>query len=74
MKSRRIDENNWIMVYSSTEIHKIEIIKAILNDNDIQSFDINKKDSSYISVGEIELYVKEEDEILAKVIITNNQF
>jgi hypothetical protein len=63
----------WVKVYSSSELHEIEIIKVLLAENGIASFEINKKDSSYISVGEIELYVKPENEILSKVIISNYQ-
>ena len=66
-------KNDWVKIYSSDAIHKIEIIKAVLDDSGIASFEVNKKDSSYISVGEIELYVKAGDEILAKVIINNNK-
>jgi hypothetical protein len=63
---------DWIKIYSSTEIQEIEIVKAALEDNEIPSFIINKKDSSYISIGEIELYVAAENEILSKIIINNN--
>jgi putative signal transducing protein len=63
---------DWVKIYSSTEIHKIEIVKAVLEDNGIQSFEINKKDSSYTSIGEIELYVNTENEILANLIINEN--
>ena len=63
---------DWVKVYSSTEIHKIEIVKAVLEDNDIPSFEINKKDSSYISIGEIELYVSAENSVLSKAIINGN--
>jgi len=63
---------DWVKIYSSTEIHKIEIVKAVLEDNDIQSFEINKKDSSYISIGEIELYVSSENVVLSKAIINGN--
>jgi len=65
-------DKDWVKIYSSTEVHKIEILKAVLEDNGIKSFEINKKDSSYISVGEIELYVNVENEILSKVIINTN--
>lgn len=65
--------SDWVKVYSSVEIHKVEIVKAVLEENGITAFAINKKDSSYISVGEMELYVKSDDEILAKIIITTDK-
>jgi len=66
-------DKDWEKIYSSTEIHKIEIVKAVLEDNGIPSFEINKKDSSYISIGEIELYVATENVLLSKIIINTNQ-
>lgn len=65
--------SDWVKIYASSEIHKVEIVKSVLEDNNIASFEINKKDSSYISVGEMELYVKPEDEALATIIINTHQ-
>lgn len=65
--------NDWVKIYSSVEIHKVEIVKAVLEDNDITAFMINKKDSSYIIIGEIELFVKPDDEILSKIIINKHK-
>ena len=65
-------DKDWIKIYSSNEFHKVEIVKAVLEDNGIPSFEINKKDSSYISIGEIELYVNPENELLSKIIINTN--
>jgi len=66
-------QEGWIKIYSSTLHHKIEIVKAVLEDNSIKSFDINKMDSSYTPLlGEIELYVPEENQVLAQFIIKEN--
>jgi hypothetical protein len=50
----------------------VEIAKAILNDSGIESVEINKRDSNYITIGEIELYVKSEEAPLASIIIKQN--
>ena len=63
---------DWVKIYSSAEIHKIEIVKSVLEDNDIQSFEINKKDSFLVAIGEIELYVSAENAVLSKAIINGN--
>ena len=49
---------NWIKIYISTDIIKIEIIKQMLQENDIPSVIINKKDSSYNMFGNIELFTQ----------------
>lgn len=62
----------FIMVYSSPLPHKINIVKAVLEDNQIKSFEVNKKDSSYTFIGDIDLYVDEADAVLAKFLINTN--
>lgn len=65
--------DNWVKVYASNQSHKISIVSAVLADNDIESHEINKIDSAYNAVGEIELYVATENEVLARFIIKQNE-
>ena len=65
-------EKDWVNIYSSTQANDIEIMKAVLADNDILAIDINKKDSSYL-FGEIEVYVNRNDALKAKQIIIKNK-
>ena len=65
-------EKDWVNIYSSTQANDIEIMKAVLADNDILAIDINKKDSSYL-LGEIEVYVNRNDVLKAKQIIIKNK-
>ena len=39
--------NDWVKVYSTTDIFKAEIIKQMLLSNDIEAVVMNQKDSSY---------------------------
>ena len=68
-------DNNWIKIYTSTEQYKINLLKGYLLKRDILTISLNKKDSSYLVFGEIELYVKKENVILAKNLIAkqNNE-
>jgi len=65
-------DSSWVKIYISTQAHKVEIVKSVLEDNNIKSVILNKKDSSYL-FGEIELYVKNDDVIRAKHIISKNE-
>ncbi len=65
---------SWERVYLSDKMHLVEIVKAILADNDINSVVLDKRDSSYISVGDIEVYVSAENAIIARLIIEQNHF
>ena len=55
-------------VYSSDKPVEIEVAKAVLLQNSIESVAVSKKDSVYI-FGEVELYVRREEEIMAKIIL-----
>lgn len=61
-------EGNWQKIYSSSFEHKVEIVKAVLIDSEIDSVVVNKKDRAY-NFGEVELYVQGENVIKAKQII-----
>jgi hypothetical protein len=65
--------NDWELVYTSPLPHRVEIVVEVLKDQDIEAVKLDKRDSSYTMLGEIEVYVKKEDAILAKIIIEQNQ-
>jgi len=60
---------DWVLIYTSSLPHQINIVKAVLADNHIQSFEVNKIDSTYISIGEIDLFVHRNDEVLTRFLI-----
>ncbi len=59
---------DWVKIQSFERLHQAELRKDILEKNGIQSVIINEKDSLFL-LGEIELYVSEENEKKAKVLI-----
>lgn len=61
-------ENNWSVVYTHSLLYNVEIAKTILEDNNINSVIINRKDSNYM-FGEIELFVCNDDLEDAKKIL-----
>ncbi|MBS1765047.1 MAG: DUF2007 domain-containing protein [Bacteroidetes bacterium] len=64
----------WVKVYSTTQPHKVEIVRALLTEHDIESMVINKSDSSYPGIiGNIEVYVIDKMEVLAKFIINDSE-
>jgi len=65
--------NDWELVYTSTLPHRVEIVLEVLKDQDIEAVKLDKRDSSYTMLGEMEVYTKKEDAILAKIIIEQNQ-
>ena len=62
-------EDNWHCIYFSNQLQRIEIARALLDEHNIKYVVLDKRDSSYIMVGDIEIFVPAEDAILAKIII-----
>ena len=60
-------EKGWVQIYSTDKMFQAEIFKQVLADHKIESVIINKKDSSY-KFGEIEVYVKNDHVIKAKML------
>lgn len=55
-------EENWQIVYTTNQGYQAEMIKDILENNDIEAILLNKQDSLYL-FGEIEIYVHPEQVI-----------
>lgn len=63
----------WTKIYSSTLLYKVDILKGLLAENNIQSVIVNKRDSVYL-IGEIELFVNVEDAFRAKQILIKEEY
>lgn len=63
-------EGKWVRVFSSADTFRVEVLKGLLAENNIESVVVNKKDSAYL-FGEVELFVHVEDAFLANQIISN---
>lgn len=65
-------DGQWEMIFSSSKLYQVEIMKSLLEDENIPCVIVNKQDSAYIVIGEIELYVTSEDILKAKQIINRS--
>ena len=59
---------NWIVIYSSTQLYEAEMVRSIMAENEIECVIMNKKDSTY-GFGEIEVYVPTTEAFKAKQLI-----
>jgi putative signal transducing protein len=48
---------NPVRLFSSNQILEVEFLKTKLEEQNIGSHMINKQDSAYVMIGEVELYV-----------------
>ncbi len=61
-------EKDWVVVYSTNQLYQAEILKEVLSDHNIESIIINKQDSTY-KFGDVELYVKRDHILKAKMLV-----
>ena len=64
-------DKNWVIIFSSSNLQKAELIKNLLSHNDINSVIINHQDSLY-KFGDIEVCVNRADVVKAKFCLTNS--
>ncbi len=60
---------NPIKIYTSNQSFEIELMKSKLEENKIESYILNKQDSAYVVIGDLELYVDNKDVERANVIL-----
>jgi len=59
-------------IYSDAFEHSVLLVKLKLEESDIQTIVLNKRDSSYNAFGEVELYIRREDAVKARHLIKDN--
>jgi len=64
-----MNNDNWVKVFSSSKSYLVEITKGVLEEEGIECVIINQIDSAYL-FGESDLFVKNEDALLALQIIS----
>jgi len=71
--------SNWVVVYTSSNLNNVEIVKEILAENEIDSVIINKQDSMHLNLINgatelISLHINPENVVKAKHIISKTSF
>ena len=62
---------NWTKIFTTVNLIEAEIIMSMLKENDIEAVEMNKKDSSYLAFGTVEVYCPAEKVITALHLINN---
>ena len=60
---------NWFLLHITKNAAEANILKGMLEENNIEVMLMNKLDSSYLSFGEIELYVPSHLKDVAKELV-----
>lgn len=62
-------EKGWLKIFATADEYLATIAKELLLENEIESVLINHKDSAYAFMGEVEIYVRDEEEQQAAKIL-----
>ena len=62
-------EKDWIVVYTVNKPYRAEMIKEILEKNNIKCVVMNKRDSALKAFGKIEIYVHQNDKDNARELL-----
>jgi len=65
-------ETGWVKIYTSADFFKSELVRQVLIDHEIEAIIINKQGFPY-RIGEIEVYIHEDDFQPALEIIVKNE-
>jgi hypothetical protein len=65
---------DWKKIFSSTQLAASSMVMGILNENEIPAKTLNKQDSSYVFLGEVEVYVPLDMYEKAQALISTIQF
>jgi hypothetical protein len=66
-------EEGWTKIYTTDQAYQADIIIELLNENDIDGVIMNKRDSSYVAFGNIEVFVSGENKDKALEIIKQSE-
>jgi len=58
-------EKGWEKIYTTEDTFKAELLRTMLKEHGIECVVMNKKDSAYIMIGEVEIFVKHDDVLRA---------
>ncbi|MDZ4845899.1 MAG: DUF2007 domain-containing protein [Chitinophagales bacterium] len=58
-------EKDWIKVFTTPDVIKADLVKDLLDNNDIPAVVLNKKETLTALIGEAEVYVEREDAVKA---------
>lgn len=67
------NSENWVVVYSTTELHKIQLIQGMLEEHEIFSIVINYGDSTRMLPDSSELFVNHDDAFKASYLISKTE-
>lgn len=65
-------ENDWVKIYTSADFYKSELVRQVLIDHEIEAVLMDKQGFPY-RIGQIEIYINQQDFDNALEIIIKNE-
>ena len=61
---------DWKMIYTNSNLSTAAMVAGLLNEKEVPAKLLNRKDSAYVFLGEVEVYVPEDFVAIAEEILT----
>lgn len=65
---------NWVKIFTTDLLYKAEIARGVLEEHEIKAVVLNKQDSAYVSIGQFELYVYQQEVLRASNLIKDIKY
>jgi hypothetical protein len=62
---------DWKKIYSSISLANVSMVEGMLNEQGIPAKMLNRQDSNYVFLGEMEIYVPAEFEVIAQELVNS---
>ena len=66
-----VDSPDWSLIYKSNDVFQVELLKNELDNQEINTVLVNRKDTMYPLFGQANLYVETRNADIARIIIEN---
>lgn len=63
---------NWFLLHTTNNFSEANILKGMLEENNVPAMLVNKQSSTYVMFGDIELYVPDHLKEVAKHLLDQN--
>ncbi len=67
-------KDNWVKIFADVEFLKVELAKRLLEDNQVDNYLMDRSDSAYVHLGEMQLFTPQSQAEKALTLLAANGY
>ncbi len=67
-------KDNWVKIFADVEFLKVESAKRVLEENQVENYLMDRSDSAYVHLGEIQLFTPQNQAEKAVALLVANGY